>query len=206
MPQNILGLIQSGEGNYNSANYKTQPFDLSQYTVAGVRSAFPTGAVGAYQVMPYTWAAATRGIDPNSQFTPAVQDQMAINLANIRGLQDYNNGTLRIEVRGFNQDQQLQYNFSKEWAAIPAPAGARIQDGRISDGTLSYYDGVGTNKANPALGGENFKQAIANSKDLKAGDGIGQQKGGIATGSLPAAPADLSKNIYFIDANFHTTT
>jgi muramidase (phage lysozyme) len=111
---NILGLIQRGEGNYNSVvGAVNSGLDLSQYSVSGVRAAFPTGALGAYQVTSGTWAAATRGIDPNAQFTPAVQDQMAINLSNARGLQDYNNGTLRIEVRGFNQDQQLQFNFSK---------------------------------------------------------------------------------------------
>ncbi len=42
-----------------------------------------------------------------------------------------------------------QFAASQEWASIAAPAGTKIKDGRISDGTLSYYEKAKQNHANP---------------------------------------------------------
>ena len=190
---NILGLIQRGEGNYNSVvGAVNSGLDLSQYSVSGVRAAFPTGALGAYQVTSGTWAAATRGIDPNAQFTPAVQDQMAINLLNARGFQDYQNGLI--------SDSQMQLNLAKEWASIPGPAGSGFDPrspyyGQVNDGTKSYYEGFNGNRANPRLGGDTLKQALANSKDLKAGDGVGQSGSG-TSGSGQSVPPALAAEGY----------
>jgi hypothetical protein len=51
-----------------------------------------------------------------------------------------------ISGKGTLYDAQLA--ASQEWASIAAPAGAKILDGRVSDGALSYYEKPKQNHAN----------------------------------------------------------
>ena len=47
----------------------------------------------------------------------------------------------RFIKQGVGTVDDAQYAASKEWASIAVPAERPIKDGRISDGTLSYYEG-----------------------------------------------------------------
>ncbi|MEX3786353.1 glycoside hydrolase family 19 protein [Paraburkholderia sp. BR14374] len=52
--------------------------------------------------------------------------------------------------QGVGTVDDAQYAASKEWASIAAPAGCRIKDGRISDGSLSYYEGANNHAYMPS--------------------------------------------------------
>ncbi|MEM5298757.1 muramidase, partial [Burkholderia sp. JPY481] len=52
--------------------------------------------------------------------------------------------------QGVGTLDDAQYAASKEWASIAAPAGCRIKDGRISDGSLSYYEGANNHAYMPS--------------------------------------------------------
>lgn len=88
-------------------------------------------AVGAYQFINKTLAGLTNrlGLTGNEVFNEALQDRLATELANRRGLDQF--------LKGEMSEQKLITNLSKEWAAIPKDASG-----------LSYYHGDGLNKAN----------------------------------------------------------
>jgi hypothetical protein len=49
--------------------------------------------------------------------------------------------------KGLGTVDDAQFAASQEWASIATPSGRRIKNGRVSDGTLSYYEGA-NNHAN----------------------------------------------------------
>lgn len=51
---------------------------------------------------------------------------------------------------GVGTVDDAQYAASKEWASIAAPVGCHIRDGRVSDGTLSYYEGANNHAYMPS--------------------------------------------------------
>ena len=127
-----------------------------------------SSANGAYQYINSTWptSAAKAGIDPNqyptaSSAPPVLQDQVAISDLNQKGLMTADPIT-------------FQYRVSQEWAGIPVPAGLALSNGQISDGSQSFYAGVGNNKA--TISSQDFQTALANTRaagGVSPGDGIG---------------------------------
>ena len=150
---NPLGqLIARGEGNYGSYNRgragdaNGATIDFSQMTVGEVmrRQQLPSGdpdrlfAVGKYQVIPDTMAGAVRtlGIDPNTRFTPQLQERI---------FADYLIDEKRPDIRAYITGQtngpegreRAQYAAALEWASVGDPR----------RGGASHYGGVGNNSA-----------------------------------------------------------
>jgi hypothetical protein len=88
-----------------------------------------SSAVGKYQIIQGTLQSlVSQGhVSLDEQFSPAVQDRLAIALLNRRGYQRYLQGALTVH--------EFADRVALEWASFPMP------DGR------SYYAGVGSNKA-----------------------------------------------------------
>jgi hypothetical protein len=99
-------------------------------------------AAGRYQIIPETLKGlienkyGNSGVSVNDVFNSETQDKLGQTLANAR-----------LKQAGSDPVEQ-QYQLSKEWAAIPVPAGKPLQSGEISTGTQSYYQGKAGNKAN----------------------------------------------------------
>lgn len=164
---NLGRLIASGEGDYNSVNrglvkgknlgsFQT---DLSKMTINQIlaRNKLKPGdknrmnAVGKYQVIASTMKQAIKamGLSGNEKFTPELQEKIfkEFLIPKRKGLNDYLKG-------GKTSLDRAQYEAAMEWASIPVPKGFKTQSGRISDGTVTYYD---TNKGNRAKKGHGGK-------------------------------------------------
>ncbi len=165
--ENLGRLIASGEGDYNSVNrglvkgknlgaFQT---DLSKMTINQIlaRNKLKPGdknrmnAVGKYQVIASTMKQAIKamGLSGNEKFTPELQEKIfkEFLIPKRKGLNDYLKG-------GKTSLDRAQYEAAMEWASIPVPKGFKTQSGRISDGTVTYYD---TNKGNRAKKGHGGK-------------------------------------------------
>ncbi|WP_331345140.1 hypothetical protein [Cellvibrio sp. UBA7661] len=139
--KDVLDLIAKGEGGYNSMNNGTRNnkiinsthnasiylgedltemsldeiMIMQQGTIDSGRKIF---AAGRYQMIPGTLKSAVQSseLDPDINFTPKTQDQLAIQLIEKRKpLVDYLHG---------NHDDinAAMLSMSKEWASIPNPA------------------------------------------------------------------------------------
>lgn len=86
-------------------------------------------AIGRYQFIPPTLrrVARVRGFGPETQFTPGVQDALALVLLEDAGLSRFQQGEM--ERRAF------MHNLARIWAGLPLPNGR------------SYYQGHAGNKA-----------------------------------------------------------
>jgi muramidase (phage lysozyme) len=86
-------------------------------------------AIGRYQFIPSTLrrVAQVRGFGPDTQFTPGVQDALALVLLNDAGFERFQAGVLG--------RQRFMYNLARIWAGLPLPNGN------------SYYQGYAGNKA-----------------------------------------------------------
>jgi len=86
-------------------------------------------AIGRYQFIPDTLrrVARIRGYGPEMQFSPQVQDSLALVLLNDAGIDDFGSGTL--DRRTFMR------NLARIWAGLPLPTGS------------SYYEGYAGNTA-----------------------------------------------------------
>lgn len=150
-------LIGSGEGDYNSFNRgvagdsRNEKIDFSNMTVGELmRRQSLTGkdrifAAGKYQVVPDTLKEAVKlmKIDPNAKFTPELQERIfAERLVGTKrpALQAYRLGKS-------DDATSALYDASKEFASIAVPKGLRTATNRISDGTMTYYDNKGGNRA-----------------------------------------------------------
>lgn len=165
--ENLGRLIASGEGDYNSVNrglvkgknlgaFQT---DLSKMTINQIlaRNKLKPGdknrmnAVGKYQIIASTMKQAMKamGLSGNERFTPELQEKIFRDflIPKRKGLNDYLKG-------GKTSLDRAQYEAAMEWASIPVPKGFKTQSGRISDGTVTYYD---TNKGNRAKKGHGGK-------------------------------------------------
>lgn len=165
--ENLGRLIASGEGDYNSVNrglvkgknlgaFQT---DLSKMTINQIlaRNKLKPGdknrmnAVGKYQIIASTMKQAMKamGLSGNEKFTPELQEKIfrEFLIPKRKGLNDYLKG-------GKTSLDRAQYEAAMEWASIPVPKGFKTQSGRISDGTVTYYD---TNKGNRAKKGHGGK-------------------------------------------------
>jgi hypothetical protein len=108
-------------------------------------------AVGKYQIIASTMKQAMKamGLSGNEKFTPELQEKIfrEFLIPKRKGLNDYLKG-------GETSLDRAQYEAAMEWASIPVPKGFKTQSGRISDGTVTYYD---TNKGNRAKKGHGGK-------------------------------------------------
>lgn len=157
----VLGqLIGSGEGDYNSYNQGTAgdslnkpKIDLSNMTLAELmrRQALPKNhkdrifAAGKYQTIPSTTKAAVSAlkINPNQKFTPELQERI---------FAEYLTGEKRKSLQAYraglsNDETAAGRDLALEFASVALPRGMKTQSGRISDGTMTYYDAKGGNRA-----------------------------------------------------------
>jgi hypothetical protein len=133
----LLRRIRSGEGSYTSINRgvagDTPGGDpsLTSKTIAQILAAQKKGtkfAVGAYQFIPQTLEGTVRrsGLDPNTRFTPQVQDQLAMELIlggqKRPGLTSYLTGKSN-NLGGATDD------IANEWAALRNSKGRGSYDG-----------------------------------------------------------------------------
>lgn len=187
---NLGRLIASGEGDYNSVNrglvkgknlgsFQT---DLSKMTINQIlaRNKLKPGdknrmnAVGKYQVIASTMKQAMKamGLSGNEKFTPELQEKIfrEFLIPKRKGLNDYLKG-------GKTSLDRAQYEAAMEWASIPVPKGFKTQSGRISDGTVTYYDTNKGNRAKKGHGGkiraelQNIRSANAVKKETPSGRG-----------------------------------
>ncbi|AQQ20255.1 mannosyl-glycoprotein endo-beta-N-acetylglucosamidase [Burkholderia cenocepacia] len=164
-------LISRGEGDYNSVNrgkaggYKSGTEDLENMTVAQVMAAQRAqrfNAAGRYQIIKDTLAEAARsmGLRGDEKFDRGMQDrifeQYLVNNKR-RAISDYLSG----------KSEQLGaaiYATAKEWASVAVPKGMKTESGRISDGTMTFYDKSGKNKA--SITEAQMQLAMQNSRAL----------------------------------------
>ncbi|PRG36815.1 mannosyl-glycoprotein endo-beta-N-acetylglucosamidase [Burkholderia multivorans] len=164
-------LIARGEGDYNSVNrgkaggYKAGTEDLENMTVAQVMAAQRAqkfNAAGRYQIIKDTLAEAVRsmGLKGDEKFDRGMQDrifeQYLVNNKR-RAISDYLSG--KSEQLG-----EAIYATAKEWASVAVPKGMKTESGRISDGTMTFYDKSGKNKA--SITEAQMRLAMQNSRAL----------------------------------------
>lgn len=156
MNQGTVGNTIIGSGNSKSIIGKS----LTEMTVGEIMNKAARGtpaqrkqqgmifAAGRYQIIPQTLAGLVkRGVaSPNEQFSPAVQDRLAISLLEEAGLSKFKSGMMSPE--------DFQNRIAKIWAGIPKSTG----------GTALY--GGGANKANENAG----KMLIQHLKNYSTGD------------------------------------
>lgn len=157
---NLGKIIASGEGGYNSVNrglvkgknlgsYET---DLSKMSINEIiaRNKLPAGdenrmnAVGKYQIIRTTLESLVKkmGLSGDEKFTPELQERIFKDglLAKRPTLKKF------IDTGAGSMDDAI-YDASKEWASIAVPAGYKTESGRVSDGTMTYYDKTKGNRA-----------------------------------------------------------
>lgn len=195
---NLGSLIAAGEGNYNSVNrgldlktgknYGSFETDLSKMTINEIldRNKLKFGdknrmnAVGKYQIIASTMREAkkTMNLTGNEKFTKDMQERIfkEFLIPKRKGLNDYLKG-------GRTSIKQAQYEASKEWASIPVPKGEKTQSGKISDGTMTFYDANKGNKAKKGHG-DKIRTELINIRN--AGSGA-------VTSPLPTNSKDLAR-------------
>lgn len=165
----LASLLQKGESNvanpYGVVNIPKgrgraamQP--LEQMTVSQVMAAQAAGqfnAAGRYQIIDTTLIGAVKALHltGNELFDRNLQDRI---------FNEYLTGPkkrprLYAYLSGASNDvYAAAYDASQEWASVATPAGYRTRSGRISDGTLAYYD---NSRNNPSRAHITAAQMIA---------------------------------------------
>lgn len=160
----LLDTIARGEsqGNYNAyyANAGNSSLLFTEMTVAEilawqeqhVAEGSPSSAVGKYQIIRPTLLLLIdrMQLDTNTKFDSAMQDMMAVELLERRGVNDFLANKISRE--------QFAHNLSMEWAALPKGTGPNP--------TASYYDGDGLNKSQISL--DEVYAAIDSLNNLRA--------------------------------------
>lgn len=95
-------------------------------------------AIGRYQFIPPTLrrVARERGFGPETQFSPGVQDALALILLEDAGLSRFQTGQL--------ERQRFMYNLARIWAGLPLPNGRSYYEGHAGNSaTMSWavFDG-----------------------------------------------------------------
>lgn len=153
----VIGKHESG-GDYNRVYGRgVQRADLTNMTIDEVqawqkhriRSGYPSAAVGKYQIVTKTLAGLERqmGLTGKEKFDEAMQDRMAMQLLENRGISKFAAGKMTTG--------QILNSISQEWAAVENTKGK---------GT---YDGDGLNKA---ARGSGKQMAMALQNALKEDD------------------------------------
>ena len=139
--QQLLDLIKQKEsygGNYNVFKGSRKEHNLTDMTVNEVRAMqkkqMGNKAAGAYQIIPATfdYLMGKMKLSGNEKFTPEMQDRMAVQLLERRGLSKFQAGKMSIEDFG--------NEVAKEWASFPLLKEIKDKRGVKKVGT-SYYQG-----------------------------------------------------------------
>lgn len=126
--------VDESNGNYNATiGHADATADLSKLTLTEIyalqdsfiKRGQPSTAIGRYQFLKHTLQgiAQQKRLPPNTLFTPALQDEFAVQLLVGRGYS-------RWWVRKLS-DTEFMHNLSMEWASLPDPY----------NGGRSHYDG-----------------------------------------------------------------
>ena len=149
----LIGKIES-RNDYGAYNYKHNgryraKFEggIDKLTVAEVMAKHASGeifAAGRFQVVPNTLKDAVifLGIETNKKFDKEMQDYICskyLLTQKQKGIKEY--------LFGNGDIHQAMLALAREFASFPVPKGMNLKNQRISDGTNSYYDGDGHNKA-----------------------------------------------------------
>lgn len=134
---NLIARAEAGPAGYDAVQYGARirpvkpPTRMTLGEIYAWIEATPgqPHAIGRYQFIPATLrrVAAERGYGPDTRFSPAVQDALAMVLLQDAGLAEFEAGDLT--------RQRFMYNLARIWAGLPLP-----------DGT-SFYDGHAGNRA-----------------------------------------------------------
>lgn len=198
---------ESGAAQYNAFNRGSpgprgtgsgagEKLDLVGMTIGEVQSMMALTdpnkrlfASGRYQIIPITMGGAVSGLKLNTstKYDEKTQDYI------------FNNFLCRIArppiARYFdNPDQNSEVllkaaglSVAQEWASIGVPAGMPNAKGAVSDGSVSYYAGIGGNKAHSsaAQAVEALKAQWKYLRDQKAGGGADKASPATAANTAP---------------------
>ncbi|WP_243647944.1 hypothetical protein [Cricetibacter osteomyelitidis] len=161
---NITGWDAEGRNKIYESHFEpTVQYHLEKMTIKEIRTAQDTyigsnkkhmQAVGIFQMIPSTlgqflrWLKSYKTIDENSQlFDRNFQQLTPLFFWEIK------RSIISGYFRNKNTVEEAAYEVAQEWASAAVPKGKRVKPkkkgelGRISDGTISYYDSDGLNKA-----------------------------------------------------------
>lgn len=150
-------------------------------------------ATGRYQVIPNTLAPAISALklDTATKYDEKTQDYIFNNflcriarppIAAYLDNSDQNNASLL---------QAAAFSTAQCWASIGVPAGMKTAKGATSDGSMSYYGGIGGNKAHSTATQaiESLKAQWQYLRDQKAGGGAANASPATAANTAPATTA-----------------
>jgi hypothetical protein len=161
-----------------------------QTQMASTKPAERLFATGRYQVIPNTLAPAISALklDTATKYDEKTQDYIFNNflcriarppIAQYFDNPDQNNASLL---------QAAAFSTAQCWASIGVPAGMKTAKGATSDGSMSYYGGIGGNKAHSSADRaiESLKAQWKYLRDKKAGGGADQASPATAANTAPA--------------------
>lgn len=137
MVRHIIASAEAGSAGYDAVVYSATVRPSKQPSLMTLSEIFQwiratpnqNHAIGRYQFIPSTLKrlVSHEGFNGSTQFSPAVQDQLADQLLEEAGISQVLNGHMTV--------QSFQNNLAKIWAGLP------LENGR------SYYQGLAGNKA-----------------------------------------------------------
>lgn len=145
----LIARAEAGSAQYNAVQYgaRIKPSQLPTEMTLGEIYRWiddtpgQPHAIGRYQFIPPTLrsVARQRGFGPKTQFTPGVQDALALVLLEDAGFNQFKAGALG--------RRQFMHNLARIWAGLPLPNGR------------SYYEGHAGNSA--AMSWATFSDGMA---------------------------------------------
>lgn len=127
----LIATVEAGRAGYDAVQHGARvrpsapPTQLTLADIYAWIAATPgqPHAIGRYQFIPPTLrrVAQIRGYGPESPFTPAVQDSLALILLEDAGLRAFETGTL--------DRVQFMENLARIWAGLPLPSGRSFYEG-----------------------------------------------------------------------------
>ncbi|SMX39665.1 hypothetical protein [Octadecabacter ascidiaceicola] len=142
----LIARAEAGSAGYNAVQHgaRVKPSQLPTAMTLGeiyqwiAETPGQPHAIGRYQFIPSTLrrVAAERGFGPETQFTPGVQDALAVVLLEDAGLSRFQAGEL--DRRGFMN------NLARIWAGLPLPNGRSYYEGHAGNSatmTWAAFDG-----------------------------------------------------------------
>ncbi|UWQ97419.1 hypothetical protein K3728_02660 [Rhodobacteraceae bacterium M385] len=145
----LIATVEAGRAGYDAVQHGARvhpPTVPTQMTLADIYAwiAATPGqphAIGRYQFIPPTLrrVAQIRGYGPQTPFSPAVQDSLALVLLEDAGLRAFEGGTMgRV---------QFMENLARIWAGLPLPNGRSFYEGYAGNSAAmtwaEFEDGVG---------------------------------------------------------------
>lgn len=154
---NITGVNDNGNFKLFTSSFTKGEYDIVNMTISEIKTAQITNigenkkhlfAVGIFQMIPITlksylqWITNYKPIKESNQlFNQEFQDDMPWFFWNRKRIK------IQQYFQGGSTVQQAAVEVAKEWASAGLPNGETTAKGLLSDGTISYYEGDGVNKA-----------------------------------------------------------